>query len=51
MGPEDRAGLELFADRLRREQAAANEHLAAALRAAEEGDLRGRLRALAEAAP
>ena len=50
MGPEDRPGLELFADRLRGEQAVGNEHLAAALRAAEEGDLRGRLRALAEEA-
>ena len=50
MGPEDRPGLELFADRLRGEQAVGNEHLAGALRAAEEDDLRGRLRALAEAA-
>jgi CHAD domain-containing protein len=46
MGPAERPGLELFADRIRGEQAAGNEHLAEALRTAEEHDLRGRLKAL-----
>ncbi len=51
MGPEVRPGLEVFADRIRGEQAQGNEALAAALRRAEEHDLRGRLKALvAEAA-
>ena len=51
MGPEDRPGLEVFADRIRAEQAQGNEVLAAALRQAEEHDLQGRLKALvAEAA-
>jgi CHAD domain-containing protein len=46
MGPEARPGLETFAARLRSEQAAGNETLAAALGHAEECDLRGRLKAL-----
>jgi CHAD domain-containing protein len=46
MGDEARPGLETFADRIRAEQAAGNEALAAALRHAEEIDLRGRLKAL-----
>jgi CHAD domain-containing protein len=39
-------GLDVFARRLREEQAAGNEALAAALRTAEQHDLRGRLAAL-----
>lgn len=39
-------GVDAFRDRLRTEQAAGNEHLAAALRHAQESDLRGKLRAL-----
>ena len=51
MSAEDRPGLEVFADRIRAEQAAGNEHLAAALRTAEEHELHSRLKALvAEAA-
>ena len=51
MGEADRPGLEVFADRVRAEQAQGNEHLAGALRVAEEHDLQGRLKALvAEAA-
>jgi CHAD domain-containing protein len=46
MGQEASPGLETFADRIRAEQAAGNETLAAALRHAEEIDLRGRLKAL-----
>jgi CHAD domain-containing protein len=46
MGPEVRAGLERFADRMRAEQAHGNATLAAALRHAEESDLRGRINAL-----
>ena len=46
MGPEERAGLELFAEALRDEQSAANEILAAALRHAEESELRERLERL-----
>ena len=49
MGPEDRPGLEVFADRIRAEQAQGNETLAAALRQAEEHDLQGRLKALVAA--
>jgi CHAD domain-containing protein len=41
------AGVGAFAARLRREQAAGNETVAAALEHAEQSDLRGRLRALA----
>ena len=43
-------GIGAFSARLRDEQARANEHLDAALRHAEETDLRGRLRALADEA-
>src|SRR3712207_4220745 len=39
-------GVDAFRDRLRAEQAAGNEALAAALRHAEDSDLRGKLRAL-----
>jgi CHAD domain-containing protein len=46
MGEAARPGLETFADRIRAEQAAGNETLAAALRHAEEIDLAGRLKAL-----
>ena len=46
MGEGERPGLELFAARLRAEQAQGNAALAAALRHAEEVDLRGRLRTL-----
>ena len=49
MGEEDRPGLERFAEQVRAEQARGNEVLAAALRHAEQSDLRGRLRALVEA--
>ena len=45
---EDVEGIGAFTARLRDEQASANEHLAAALREADERDLRGRLQALAE---
>ena len=48
--PADRPGVELFAERVRGEQAAGNEALAAALARIEETDLRGRLAALATAA-
>jgi CHAD domain-containing protein len=47
---EDRAGVERLRTRFGREQAAGNEALRAALRHAEEADLRGRLRALVEEA-
>ncbi|MDP9400411.1 MAG: CHAD domain-containing protein [Actinomycetota bacterium] len=50
MGEGERPGLELVAGTFAREQAAGNEVLAAALREAQEGDLRGRLAALAEGA-
>ncbi len=46
MGEADRPGLEAFADRVRADQARGNEHLAGALRVAEEHDLQGRLKAL-----
>ena len=46
MGPEARPGLEAFASRIRAEQAQGNATLAAALRHAEESDLRGRIKAL-----
>ncbi len=46
MGAEARAGLEAFASRIRAEQADGNATLAAALRHAEESDLRGRIKAL-----
>jgi CHAD domain-containing protein len=45
-----RPGLELFADRLRTEQAAGNDVLAGALRVAEEHELQARLAALVAAA-
>jgi CHAD domain-containing protein len=48
--PADRPGVELFAERVRGEQAAGNEALAAALARIEDTDLRGRLAALATAA-
>jgi CHAD domain-containing protein len=47
MGDAERPGLEVFADRLRAEQAAGNEVLAAALERADAVDLRGRLLELA----
>ncbi len=47
MGDGERPGLEVFAARLRAEQAAGNEVLAAALERAEAVDLRGRLLELA----
>jgi CHAD domain-containing protein len=43
MGDAERPGLELFADRIRAEQAGGNEQLAAALQHAEDVDLRGEL--------
>jgi CHAD domain-containing protein len=46
MGEAERPGLELFADRIREEQAGGNEQLAAALRHAEDTDLRGDLQQL-----
>ena len=46
MGAEARPGLETFADRIRSEQAAGNEALAAALHHAEEINLQGRIKAL-----
>jgi CHAD domain-containing protein len=46
----DRAGVALFADRVRAEQGAGNEALAVALAQLEESDLRGRLAALSAAA-
>ena len=46
MGEAERPGLEVFADRIRSEQAGGNEQLAAALQHAEDVDLRGRLQAL-----
>jgi CHAD domain-containing protein len=48
--PADRPGVELFAERVRAEQGAGNETLAAALAEIEDTDLRGRLAALAAAA-
>jgi CHAD domain-containing protein len=50
MGDAERPGLEVFADRLRAEQAAGNEVLARALERAAAADLAGRAEALAEAA-
>lgn len=49
VGPDERAGVELFIARTRAEQAEGNERLAAALARIEEHDLRGRLAALAAA--
>jgi CHAD domain-containing protein len=46
MGAEARPGLETFADRIRAEQAAGNEAVAAALHHAEEINLQGRLKAV-----
>lgn len=46
--PADEPGIALFAGELRAEQAEGNEILAAALRFAQETDLRGRLNALAD---
>jgi CHAD domain-containing protein len=46
MGEEARPGLETFADRVRAEQAAGNETVAAALQHAEEIDLQGLIKAL-----
>ena len=46
MGEGERAGLELFADRIRLEQQAGNEILAAALRHADTSDLRAKLERL-----
>jgi CHAD domain-containing protein len=46
--PSSRAGVRLLAGRFRDEQAQANADLAQALQRAEESDLQGRLRALAE---
>ena len=51
MGPHAAPGLEVFGERVRAEQAHGNEMLAAALRRAEDHDLRGRLEALAGEAP
>jgi CHAD domain-containing protein len=48
--PADRPGVELFAERVRGEQNAGNDILAAALARIEETDLRGRLAALSAAA-
>jgi CHAD domain-containing protein len=48
--PADRPGVELFAERVRAEQGAGNEALAAALAEIEDSDLRGRLAALSAAA-
>ncbi len=50
MGDAERPGLEVFADRLRAEQAVGNDVLAAALERAAAVDLAARLDALAEAA-
>ena len=46
----DRPGIEVFAERVRSEQGAGNEALAAALATIEQTDLRGRLAALSAAA-
>jgi CHAD domain-containing protein len=46
----DRPGVEVFAERVRSEQGAGNEALAAALATIEQTDLRGRLAALCAAA-
>ena len=46
MGPEAKPGLEVFASRIRAEQAEGNATLAAALQHAEDSDLRGRIKAL-----
>ena len=46
MGEAERAGLALFADRIRLEQQGGNEILAAALRHAEESELRAKLERL-----
>jgi CHAD domain-containing protein len=48
--PADRAGVELFAERVRSEQGSANESLGAAIAELEETDLRGRLASLAASA-
>ena len=47
MGPQERPGLEVFGERIRDEQQAGNEILAAALRHAEQSGLRERLERLA----
>jgi len=49
--PEDHAGLDVFAQRLRVEQAQGNQRLAAALQEVEDHDLAGRLAALTGAEP
>src|SRR5688572_5678392 len=49
MGPEERPGLEAFGQRIRLEQQAGNDVLAAALRHAEESGLRAKLDALVAA--
>ena len=46
----DRAGVEVFAERVRAEQGAGNQALSAALAEIQETDLRGRLGALAASA-
>jgi CHAD domain-containing protein len=46
MGPDAAPGLEVFAARIRAEQAEGNATLAAALEHAEDSDLRGRIKAL-----
>jgi CHAD domain-containing protein len=46
MGEEARPGLEVFASRIRAEQAQGNATLAAALQHADDSDLRGRIKAL-----
>lgn len=50
LGPEDAAGVEVFADRLRTEQQEGNATLALALEAATADDLQGQLAALVAAA-
>jgi CHAD domain-containing protein len=50
MGPQERPGLDAFGERIRLEQQAGNDVLAAALRHAEESGLRERLDALVEKA-
>ena len=50
VGPDERAGVQIFIDRTRIEQAEGNARLAAALEEARRTDLRGRLAELAEVA-
>ena len=50
MGADERAGLEAFADRIRLEQTAGNDVLAAALHHARTVDLEGQLHELVAAA-